>query len=116
MARPPIGSRTEVDRTKPIAAPSPEVRDQRLDQAQRAEQHALDAGPPVVLGGLQHRAGRRAADRDQRAVDPAQALPGLGDEPLGGVGIGEVGRRAERGRRTAELLGGRATPRRRTGS
>ena len=93
-----------------------EVRHQRLDQPQRAEQHALERRPPVLLAGLEHRAGGGAADADQRAVDPAQPLPRLGDQLLGGVGVGQVGGEAVRGRARRRARRPRRRPRRRSGS
>jgi hypothetical protein len=83
------------------------VRDQRLHQPDRAQQQAFDAVPPVLLGGVQNRARGRPADRQQRAVEAVQPVQRRLDQPVGGTGVAEVGRLAERGRRPAEIRGGR---------
>ena len=116
MARPASGSRTDVESTNPIAAPSPRCGTQRPDQPQRPEHHALEGGPPVVLGRVERRSGRRAADGDQRAVDPAQPLQRLGDQPPAASGSARSAAAPKARRLAAELLDRGGDRRRRTGS
>jgi len=62
--------------------------------AQLAEEHRLEREPPGLVVGGHRGAGGRAADADERAVEPLVSGQGRGDDALGGTGVGEVGREA----------------------
>ena len=78
----------------------------RLGGADGPEEDAVEGGAPVVVARLQHRAGWRAADADQRAVEPAETADGRGDALLRRLGVGEVDRQGQHAVRRAELVGG----------
>ena len=72
-ARPGIGALTEVDSTQATArSVGGAVPDHGVGQPQRGQEHGVERLPPLLGRGAEHRAGRRAADADQRAVQPPE--------------------------------------------
>ena len=84
VASPGSGDRTDEDSTNAIEPPrGGSWRADRAGQPDRPEEDRLERGPPGGVVDLVDPSRRRAADADQRAVQPSEAGHRGGHEPLG---------------------------------
>ena len=86
-----MGERTDDDSTKATEPPGSSAAHTSRAIRTAPRKTELEGRLPGLVGGARHRAGRRAADRDQRAVEPSERLARGLDQPGRRARVGVVG-------------------------